>query len=205
MANGSTIWKARIVGHDRVDPDSLVANPHNHRKHPQRQRDVVAASIAELGFIRSVTVNKTTGNVVDGHERVWQALTTEQPLIDVEYVELSEADERKALAILDKSAELAEVDPAALDDLLQGIDTGSEDLQELFAELAGDAGLYADDVGRDVPVSTIDMSRPPAMSWVLVGLPTVRFGEIAETVEALSAVDGVFCEMSVSNKDDDED
>jgi hypothetical protein len=142
-------WNLRIIGHDRVPPSQLTANPFNHRRHPQKQRDAVAASIRDLGFLRSVTVNKTTGNLIDGHERVWQALSDGQPLIDVEYVELTEAEERLALAVLDKTTEMAEVDPEALDALLREIETCEAELQALLAEMANDAGLYQSGEGED--------------------------------------------------------
>src|SRR3990172_7824098 len=92
-ATNGHAWSSKIVGHDRVAPDQLLANPLNFRRHPQAQRDALRDAIAEVGFIRSVTVNKTTGHLLDGHERVWQALQSEQPFIDVEYVELSAEDE----------------------------------------------------------------------------------------------------------------
>ena len=138
-------WKSRIVGHDRVAPDQLVANPLNVRRHPQGQRDALGAAIAEVGFIRSVTVNRRTGNLVDGHERVWQALHREQPLIDVEYVDLSEEEERLALATMDPIGELATVDAVALDALFQDIRPTSELLQSLMADMATDAGLTPPD------------------------------------------------------------
>lgn len=150
-------WKLAIVGHDRVSPDSLLANPFNHRRHPQEQRDAVAASIRELGFIRSVTVNKRTGHIVDGHERVWQALHDEQPLIDVEYVDLSPEQEKLALAVLDKTTEMAEVDAEALDALLREIETGESELQALLAEMADEVGLYASGpVAIDDPPESVE-------------------------------------------------
>jgi hypothetical protein len=99
-----------------------MANPFNHRRHPEKQRKVVAASINELGFIKSVIVNKVTGHIVDGHERVMQALGVgEETLVDVEYVELSPEDEKKALLLLDASSELATVDDSALEFLIEDI------------------------------------------------------------------------------------
>lgn len=137
----SAPWRTRIVGHDRVPPSQITANPRNHRRHPQAQRDALAASIREVGFVRSVTVNRTTGNLVDGHERVWQALAADEPLIDVEYIEVSEAEEKLILATLDKIGELAEVDGDALDALLREIETGDETLGALLAEMAEEAGM----------------------------------------------------------------
>ncbi len=40
---------------------------------------------------------------------------------------------------------------------------------------------------------------PPGMTWVLLGIPTLRYGEIAETVEKLAAQEGVFCESCVND------
>ncbi len=54
--------------------DQFLANPSNPRIHPQKQRDAVAASIDTLGMISPVVVNRRTGYLIDGHERVMQAL-----------------------------------------------------------------------------------------------------------------------------------
>jgi hypothetical protein len=158
-------WKSRIVGHGRVAPDQLVANPYNHRKHPQGQRDALAAAIRDVGFIRSVTVNQRTGNLIDGHERVWQALQGEEPEIDVEYVDLSEDEEKKTLAFLDKIGEMAEVDPEALDRLLREINTGEEVLQELLAGMADEAGLYLGDEPAEAPEAEIDRAEELNRKW----------------------------------------
>lgn len=147
-------WRSRIVGHDRVPPDQLLANPLNFRKHPQRQREALKGSIDQIGYIRSVTVNRVTGNLVDGHERVWQALTTDQPLIDVEYVELSPEEERLALASMDPISEMAMIDGPALESLLAEVSTGDPALMELFADLHSKAcaaivGEFADGAEED--------------------------------------------------------
>ena len=135
-------WQSRIVGHDKVRADQLLANPRNHRRHPQKQREVVAASIEELGFCKSVIVNQRTGYIVDGHERVMQALGAgDDTLVDVEYVDLSEEDERKLLLILDASSELAEVDACDLEELLRTVNTSSQELADWFTELGETAKI----------------------------------------------------------------
>jgi redox-sensitive bicupin YhaK (pirin superfamily) len=113
-------WKSRIVGHAKVKAATLMANPFNHRVHPMRQKEMISASIREIGFVKSVTVNKSTGHIIDGHERVQQALATKSD-VDVEYVELSEEEERKALLMLDAMSELAEVDHGSLERLFEEI------------------------------------------------------------------------------------
>jgi len=127
-------WRSKIVGHGKVAASQLLANPFNHRRHPQKQRDVVSASIQELGFIKSVIVNQLTGHIVDGHERVMQALGVgDDTLVDVEYVELSPEDEKKALLVLDASSELAEVDASQLDQLVAECSFSHDGFSELLS------------------------------------------------------------------------
>ena len=151
-------WRSRIVGHDRVDPEELTGNPRNHRTHPQRQRDVVRDSIEEFGFVKSVLVNKTTGFIVDGHERVWQALNAKENdpsvLVDVEYVELSEAEEAAVLAVLDASTEMAVVDPMKLDELLREVNTESQAIADMLTELAEESGAL--DLGETAEIVDIE-------------------------------------------------
>ena len=151
-------WRSRIIGHDKVDPEQLTGNPRNHRTHPQKQRDVVRDSIEEFGFVKSVLVNKTTGFIVDGHERVWQALNAKQNdptvMIDVEYVELSEAEEAAVLAVLDASTEMAVVDPVKLDELLREVNTESQAIADMLTELAEESGAL--DLGETAEIEDIE-------------------------------------------------
>lgn len=119
----------------------------NWRTHPQSQRDALRAAIEDVGYIRSVTVNKRTGRLVDGHERVWQALASEQPLIDVEYVDLSPEEELKALATMDPIGELARVDGEKLHELLKDVGPCADALKQMLEEIT--------------PPPMLDFSSPP--------------------------------------------
>ena len=156
MASKADLFKNRIIGYATKPADQFTANPLNYRKHPQRQRDAVNASLRELGWISTVIENITTGNVVDGHERIWNALPNNE---DVPYlqVELSEAEERLALAIFDPITSMAETDAQILDDLLREVNTGEAALQAVLADLAADANVippefkeYDESVADDV-------------------------------------------------------
>jgi DNA modification methylase len=133
----------RIVNYGTKPADQFQANPLNYRTHPERQRKAVQASLRELGWIGVVVENKRTGNLIDGHERVWQALKHNEPVPYIE-VDLSEEEERLALATFDPITYMAETDTAILDALLREVNTGEEALQELLASMAEDAGLYQD-------------------------------------------------------------
>jgi len=85
-------WLSRIVGHGEADPKSLMPNPQNRRKQ--------AAFLAAAGF-GAVMVNKRTGCIVDGHERVVVALARGETRVPVDYVDLSEDEEKLVLATLE--------------------------------------------------------------------------------------------------------
>ena len=53
--------------------------------------------------------------------------------------------------------------------------------------------------GGDVELRQISVQPPPKMSWVLIGIPTVRFGELASLVESVAAIPETFVETTVSN------
>lgn len=136
----------RIIAYGTKPADQFQANPHNYRTHPQKQRDAVQASLRELGWIGVVVENRRTGQLIDGHERVWQALANNE---DVPYIEvdLSPDEEKLALAIFDPITYMAETDTAILDALLRDVNTGEAALQELLAGLAEDAGIDYTAVG----------------------------------------------------------
>lgn len=184
----SNTWKSRIVGHDKVAADQLLANPFNHRRHPQKQRDVVNASINELGFVKSVLVNITTGRIVDGHERVMQALQRgDATLVDVEYVELSEEEERKALLLLDASSELATVDGEALALLVEDLTFQDESLSTLVVDLTESTGVFS--VGDVDAPSLASGDREPFRQMTFT-VHDSQFEEIEKAMKAAKAKGG---------------
>lgn len=110
-------WANKIVGHGAEAPEALVANPHNWRLHPKTQREALRGVIGDVGYIRSVTVNRRTGTLIDGHLRVMLALEEGVDAIPVEYVDLSEEEEAEALATLDPITSMALADSEKLDEL----------------------------------------------------------------------------------------
>lgn len=134
-------WNNRIVGHGEEDPEQLLANPGNWRIHPRNQQEALAGAISDVGFIRSVTVNKTTGHVVDGHLRVTLALRNGEKSIPVEYVELNEAEEAEALLTLDPIAAMAASDRQKLEELMVQVQSDQQGIQQMLADLANQNGI----------------------------------------------------------------
>ena len=138
----------RIVGHGEEAVDQLLANPLNYRLHPDNQQHALAGSIDDIGFIRSVTVNRRTGRVVDGHLRVTLAARSGVATLPVEYVDLSEAEEAQALLSLDPIAAMAASDREKLDELMRAIQSDDERVQAMLSEMAEREGL---DFGKVEP------------------------------------------------------
>ena len=158
-------WANRIVGHGDEAPQSLIPNPANWRQHSPTQRGSLSEVLAEVGLVQTVIVNRTTGNLVDGHLRVELAIAQGQPTIPVVFVELSEDEERIVLSTLDPIGAMATADREKLSDLLQGID--NPDLGGLLEAVAkanhlaldfGSAGLGDPDEVPEPPVEPV--SKP---------------------------------------------
>lgn len=148
-------WQNRIVGHGKETPSSLLANPQNWRIHPQNQHRAIEATMGSIGWIQEVIVNVTTGHLVDGHLRVMAAMRADDDRpVPVLYVELTEDEERAALATLDPIGELAEADTEALANLRFEIDSLPPELDELIEQLLG-----APETGQDDEID-IDPGLP---------------------------------------------
>lgn len=125
-------WRNRIVGAGTAAPDQLLANPQNFRLHPAEQQAALDGVLNAVGVIQNIIVNKRTDTIIDGHLRVMLALRSNQKTIPVVYVDLSEDEERLALATLDPISALAVTDQEKLDELLSGISEQGAGIQALL-------------------------------------------------------------------------
>lgn len=136
----AAVWRNRIVGHGEADPKKLVANKWNFKVHSAMQGRSLEEAIGEVGYLRSVTVNKRTGHLVDGHLRVELALKRGVKTIAVEYVDLTEREERAALAALDPIAKLAGEDQDKLGSLIKALGNDAKEIRSIAEALVEDAG-----------------------------------------------------------------
>lgn len=114
------MYKHRIVGHDVVNPQSLLANPLNYRIHSLFQQNTLHTILEEVGYVQSVIVNTTTQHIVDGHLRVHLALS-HQESVPVTYVELTEDEEKRILATFDPISQLAQIDQQKFAELINDV------------------------------------------------------------------------------------
>ena len=121
-------WRNRIVGEAEIAPGEFLTNPHNFREHPAKQQAALRAALGELGWIQRVIVNRQTQHVIDGHARIALALERQEPTVPVVFVDLSEHEERLALATFDPLAALVDVNAERLGTLLHEVNTGDATL-----------------------------------------------------------------------------
>lgn len=128
-------WQTRIIGHEMVDPRALLGHPDNWRIHPAHQREILRGGLEDLGWVKSIQVQKSTMTIVDGHARVFVAVMDDVPFVPVEYVDLTDAEVKKAIASLDSISGLADPDFKALGRTLEGIGETDPRLATLFDDL----------------------------------------------------------------------
>ncbi len=143
----------------RVPASELRPNPKNWRTHPEAQANALRGLLSEVGIADAVLARELEDGslmLIDGHLRA-ETLGTET--VPVLVLDVNEAEADKVLATLDPLAAMAEADAAKLDAILREIDTGSEDVQQLLADLAEENKLY--DVTEAAPPELADGDRAP--------------------------------------------
>jgi len=159
----------RIKDFRRVPASQLLPNPRNWRTHPQAQQDALRGVLSEIGYADALLARELPDGqlmLVDGHLRAEVTPDVEVPVL---VLDIDEAEAAKVLATLDPLAAMAEADAVKLDELLRDIDTGSEALQGMLAELAKDAGLYkTPEITEDeVPEPPAEPITKPGDLWLL--------------------------------------
>lgn len=125
----------RIKAHVRVRAGDLLPHELNPRRHSEAQRAALAALYAEVGFARSLLAYERPDGrlkLIDGHLR--QDLTPDME-VEVEVLDVNDAEARALLLSLDPLAQLADYDQAALDRLRSLTSTSSDAVANLWASI----------------------------------------------------------------------
>jgi DNA modification methylase len=150
----------------------LRPNPRNWRTHPEKQLNAIRGVLAEVGFAGAELARELedgTLELIDGHARAEVAGTAEVPVL---VLDVNEAEANKILATFDPIGAMADSDAAKLDAVLRDVETANEDLSQMIADLANEAGLYLDDgtseIEEDeVPEPPADPITKPGDLWLL--------------------------------------
>lgn len=157
----------RIVGSGEADPAELIANPRNWRTHPPEQEAALRLELERVGWVAPVTVNRTTGHLVDGHLRVKVAAERGERAIPVQWVELTPDEEARVLVALDPLGSMAGTDDALLSGLLADLELENAGLEaHLVTFLATDHHKVRAGAD-DVPAVPVELYVKPGDLWQL--------------------------------------
>jgi len=201
-----------------VSTSDLAADARNPRFMSDVSAAGLAASIEAFGDLSGIVWNKRTGQLVCGHQRLEQVHGKWGP----QPIEIIDADRELGMIRIDddhcftvrvvdwpqEKQHAANV--TANNPKIQGEFTGDvvayiRDIETLLAGAALiDDVLLADlldDFAANDPTQLIkiDVKPPPAMTWVLIGIATPRFGRIAETIDGLGRVPEIIIESTLND------
>jgi hypothetical protein len=155
----------RIVRHVRVRAGDLVPHELNPRIHRDAQREALEAALNEIGFARSLVAYELPDGrlkLIDGHLRADLHPDME---VDVEVLDVNEAEAKALLLSLDPLTLLADYDSAVLDQLRRQTPTSSDALGNLWGciDTAGEAVGEALEKARRAPGK-----EPPVVEQFLI-------------------------------------
>ena len=140
-----TDWQNRIVDKGFEGPEELKAHPNNWRIHSDDQRAALESLLTDVGWVREVLVNRTTGNIIDGHLRVASAIADGQTVVPVSYLEVTAEEEELILATLDPVAAMAGTGKEKLAALMANLTIPTDALRKKLEEMAVHAKAGAQD------------------------------------------------------------
>ena len=112
----------RIVHYGEKPASDFTVNAKNWRQHPAEQKTALNASLSSIGWVGPVVENRRTGRLIDGHERLDQALACgPDTLIPFIQIDVDETEEDVILASFDAITQLAVADAEALQALLDSL------------------------------------------------------------------------------------
>ena len=188
---------------EQVATADLIPYARNARTHSDSQVAQIAGSIQEFGFTNPVLIDSENG-IIAGHGRVMAA--QKLGLASVPCIRLGHLSEvqKRAYILADNrialnsgwneamlQIELSELHADDVDLGLLGFD--AEEVSKLlgYDGVAGQAG--------SAELRQVKVQPPPPMTWVLIGIPTVRFGQINEQVEQIALLPDIICEVTANN------
>lgn len=126
----------RIVRHVRVRAGDLVPHEMNPRRHSEAQRAALAKLYEEIGFARSLLAYELPDGrlkLIDGHLRA--TMNPEQE-VDVEVLDVTDAEARALLLAIDPLAQLAGYEADTLCKLRETVEHDSAAIKSLWETIA---------------------------------------------------------------------
>lgn len=145
-----------------------VYNPRKKLTEEDAEYQKLKRSIEKFGYVEPIIINKRSGNIVGGHQRLTVLKDLGYEEINVVEVDLSDEEEKALNIALNKIS--GEWDIPKLKDLLEELDTGAidieltgfelEELENLFTQThVGDTEIVDDEIDPDEELAKIDVPQ----------------------------------------------
>jgi hypothetical protein len=153
----------RIKRHARIRAGDLVPHELNPRLHSEAQRAALAALYDEIGFARSLLAYELPDGrlkLIDGHLRADLGPEHE---VEVEVLDVNDAEARALLLVIDPLAQLAGYDAELLEELRGITERDSEAVKSLWQALEEASTRTKKEMDRDN-----ERDLPPEQFLILV-------------------------------------
>lgn len=151
----SKTTRNRIVKHVRIRAGDLMPHELNPRRHSEAQRAALAKLYDEIGFARSLLAYEMPDGrlkLIDGHLR---ATMDPEQMVDVEVLDVSDAEARALLLAIDPLAQLAGYETDTLSKLRETVERDSEAIKSLWEAITEASNAtkkrLGDEASRDLP------------------------------------------------------
>jgi len=194
-------FRDRIKELRRVKAEKLVPHPKNWRIHGDNQKSAIRGLLTEIGYADACIARELpdgTLQLLDGHMRAGLSPKQKVPVL---IVDLTDEEAEKLVLTLDPISTLAESDPEKLAELAAEVETQSEALRALIDSLMPEA----EDPKSTPHITPVKIDAPPIMTWLLIGIPTVRFGEVADLVDRIATIPNIAFETASDEQDGTDD
>lgn len=182
---------------EHVSPSAVRPDPDNARRHERANIDAIKASLERFGQQYPIVV-RADGLILKGGGTYAAVVELGWATIAVVRSGL-EGDESRAYALVDNhSSDLSSFDPDVLALTLDDLGAAGIDVASLGFDVAEPEKEEEATVDAERDLIEHDTKAPPAMAWVLIGIPTIRFGELADMLERATRIPGIHCETTVS-------
>ena len=207
MANKAT--ESQITT-ETIKISLMDAHPMNYNAHPQEQIAGLRVSLRTFGQVQTVVVQRQANGrylIVAGH-----GLTEAAKLEGIETLECRVIPEdwsrEKVLAYLaadNEHARRSQRDDVQLASILQEAADFDKALLSAIGYSDQEFMALLEEVGAGesaAKLKPVDVAKPPPdMVWVLIGIPVVKFGSIASTIDAVANNPDAIVEMTTNNED----
>lgn len=135
-------FKDRIKEFRRVKASELLANPLNHRIHPEPQKKAIRRTLQDIGFAGALLCRVHNGKLLllDGHMRAAECGNREVPVL---VLDVTEEEGNKILASYDAIGAMARENEKALSELMATFAASDEDFS-----LHNESSIF-DDMEKD--------------------------------------------------------